>query len=428
MRRRQFLSATLLAGAGCVELPVTTPDAPDAAGADGVPARGGAAPLAQDYAVVSRVPADGSFSYMHDPGMTLLPSGALLAAAPRWTTAAAGDVNGTGFEVRVMRSGDGGQTWAEVASFADTSDATPFVVDGRLYMFLQRRQFENVSLAASDDEGQTWTARTVLFSGSFWNCSTAMVRSGARLYWAVQSDGYAGSVRVLVADTTGDLLDPARWSISAPAAHPPTPPPLVVPVVAGAATIADWWLEPNVVEVAGTIHVFLRTVLANQSTAGVAMMCTLVDDRSDPSGLRLEFTRYCAVPGGQNKCFLLADGALYWMLSNLPADSQEAVLRPELDTLRAAGRYLGSGGNDRRFLMLSYSLDALDWFPAGCVARAGLLRQSFMYPSAVIDGDDLLVLSRTSVDGPTQHNADLVTFHRVRDFRSLAMNLLPDQA
>ena len=46
-----------------------------------------------------------------------------------------------------------------------------------------------------------------------------------------------------------------------------------------------------------------------------------------------------------------------------------------------------------------------------------------MYPSAVIDNDDLVVLSRTSRDAADQHDADLCTIHRVSNFRSLAMDL-----
>jgi hypothetical protein len=48
-----------------------------------------------------------------------------------------------------------------------------------------------------------------------------------------------------------------------------------------------------------------------------------------------------------------------------------------------------------------------------------------MYPAAGVDGDDLVLISRTSVHGRDQHDADLVTFHRVRGFRALAMDLAP---
>ena len=50
-----------------------------------------------------------------------------------------------------------------------------------------------------------------------------------------------------------------------------------------------------------------------------------------------------------------------------------------------------------------------------------------MYPCAVVDGDDLVLLSCTSTstsrDSRDQRDADLCTIHRVRDFRSLAMDL-----
>ena len=46
-----------------------------------------------------------------------------------------------------------------------------------------------------------------------------------------------------------------------------------------------------------------------------------------------------------------------------------------------------------------------------------------MYPSAVIDGPDLVILSRTSRHVANQHDADLSTIHPIPNFRSLAMNL-----
>ena len=51
------------------------------------------------------------------------------------------------------------------------------------------------------------------------------------------------------------------------------------------------------------------------------------------------------------------------------------------------------------------------------------MAKSFMYPSAVVDEEDLVVMSRTSRDSGDQHNADLVTIHRIRKFRDLAMDL-----
>ena len=86
----------------------------------------------------------------------------------------------------------------------------------------------------------------------------------------------------------------------------------------------------------------------------------------------------------------------------------------------------GVGGNDRRFLMLQYSLDGLNWFQAGWVVQAARISQSFMYLRPVIDGDDLAIISRSSINAPNQHDADYATFHRVCDFRKLALKLVPE--
>ena len=73
---------------------------------------------------------------------------------------------------------------------------------------------------------------------------------------------------------------------------------------------------------------------------------------------------------------------------------------------------------------MHYSIGCLNWFPADCVARwPDHANRSFMYPSAVTDGDDLVILSRTSRDSGDQHDADLCTIHRVPNFRALALDL-----
>ncbi|MFN0077623.1 MAG: hypothetical protein ACKVY0_14225 [Prosthecobacter sp.] len=68
----------------------------------------------------------------------------------------------------------------------------------------------------------------------------------------------------------------------------------------------------------------------------------------------------------------------------------------------------------------------LNWFQAGGIAQAAKLSQSYMYGRPVIDGDDLAILCRSSVNAPNQHAADYTTFHRVRDFRKLALKLVPE--
>ena len=108
-------------------------------------------------------------------------------------------------------------------------------------------------------------------------------------------------------------------------------------------------------------------------------------------------------------------------------DGQDAFDMSDPSEHRGNGPYKGAiGGNDRRFLMLFYGMEGLNWFPAGCIARASRLSQSFMYPAHIIDGDDLLVVARSSIAGQNRHDADTCTFHRIKDFRNLAMDLVPE--
>jgi len=128
------------------------------------------------------------------------------------------------------------------------------------------------------------------------------------------------------------------------------------------------------------------------------------------------------LPGGQCKFFILYDdrSKLFWMLSNIPTDSQDLYNRKK--ELIESG-FVAGPGNERRILVLHYGRDGLNWFPAGVVALWSSPLQAFMYPSAAIDGDDLVFISRTSRYAPNQHDADLATFHRIQDFRSLAVDL-----
>ena len=115
---------------------------------------------------------------------------------------------------------------------------------------------------------------------------------------------------------------------------------------------------------------------------------------------------------------------LFWMASNMPTDSQEMV--HDWAKLRAGKRFNGGPGNERRILLLYYSVDALNWFPAGPVAKGEGMLQSFMYPTFDFQGEDIVLISRSSQNGHNQHDADTATFHRITNFRALAMDLFPE--
>ena len=380
-------------------------------------------PLAQDFVIAAEVPEPQRY-FFHDPNMTRLDDGALLIAAPQWGRVGH-DVERS---LRILRSEDGGRTWTELPALP-LEEGTPFVLDGRLLMFVQEQSHRDFQIVSSDDRGQTWTSPRTVIKAPIWNISTAMLARPDTLYWAMDHDvpGRQHNAKVMVRlDRTMSPLDPDAWHMSHVVPPPELPESLTRDLYSldgdrpfeGTWSKSLVWLEPNTVDVRGRIRVFARCVIDQYATAGIAGVLDY-----DPQADQLSFTQFTSWPGAQCKFFVVHDTAhaMYWMLSNLVTNSQDLLNWGE--RMRGTA-YRGGPGNERRWLFLHYSIDCLNWFPAGCVARwAEHIHRSFMYPSAVVDGDDLVILSRSSRDSGDQHDADLCTIHRVHNFRDLAMDL-----
>ena len=381
-------------------------------------------PLAQDFTIAAQVP-DPQRYFFHDPNLTRLDDGTLLIAAPEWERDRQGPVER---RLRMLASPDGGANWEEGAPLP-YQEGTPFRLDGQLLMFVQEESHRNFQIVRSADAGRNWSDPVTVIEAPVWNISTTMLRRADYLYWAmdIDVDDRPHDSKVMVRmDRSRSPLDPDAWSMSNVVAPPELPDSLTRRLFKAATDFpfrTTWhergivWLEPNTVDVNGHIRVFVRCVIDQNTSAGIAGALDY-----DPQANQLRFTQFTSWPGGQCKFFLIhdPDSRMYWMLGNLVTNSQDWLdWGPKLEEA-----YHSSLGNERRWLFLHYSIDCLNWFPAGCVARwPDGIRHSFMYPSAVVDGDDIVVLSRTSRDSGDQHDADLCTVHRIRNFRSLAMDL-----
>jgi hypothetical protein len=306
----------------------------------------------------------------------------------------------------------------------------PWQDSGHLYLFANKpsathSRNDDLLLLRSDDGGRTWSEPVTLFKGHYWNCDTGMVLHDHHLYWAVDdlSLGQNRGPRLVAGDLTQDPMSPAAWRISNVVPYPGMPEAMMNPKYANL-ELPSQYLEPNVIELNGHIRVLAVVKPRRQTTTN---LCAVLDSTDDGHTLDLHFTEYSPMPGGHLKFCILRDepSRLFWATANFSVDSQGAV---DWYTKAHGHNYAGigdGGGNDRRFLMLQYSVDGLNWFPAGCVAQAAKLSQSFMYACPVVDGGDLAIIARSSVNAPNQHDADTATFHRVRDFRKLALDLYP---
>lgn len=329
--------------------------------------------------------------------------------------------------IHVLGSTDRGHTWQEYSELPYYS-GVPWVHRGVLYLFVMKEgtlyRNDDLLILNSTDGGKTWSDPKTLFTGHYWNCHTGMVVRDNRLYWAVcdlPKQSKFGPPqrrpRVLVGNLLEDPMDPNAWRLSDPVNFPEVPQSLMNTKFRA----RSYSLEPNVIEVKGKIRVVSSTKPASQSTTSLACIYD-VEDSDD--NLQVKFSQYHPRPGGQLKFFIIWDqvSGMFWSTANLVVDGQN-----NFDWWSTDGP-LRKGGNDRRFLMLFYGLDGLNWFQAGCIAQAKKTSQSFMYATPVIDGDDLAVISRSSIKGPNQHDADYATFHRVKNFRELAgLTLFPEQ-
>lgn len=384
-----------------------------------------AEPLAQAYKEVFHNP--NPEYYVEGCGLVHLADGAFVAVVPvvprvEWSEARRVENS----VINIVRSTDGGATWQPVSKLPYYS-AVPWLHEGNLYLFANKPgtkyRNDDVLLLRSLDGGKTWSEPVTLFQGHYWNCNTGMAIHQGRLYWAVD-DLTFGPKRgpcVIAGDLSKDVMDPHSWRISKAVPLAGIPPQLTNPKFA---EFPDQYLEPNVIVVQGKVRVLATVKPKRQSTASVAAVLDVTDDGKD---LGLQFTQFFGMPGGQLKFCTVWDekSKMYWATANLVVDSQGVF--DWWDAGKQRGNFWGfaGGGNDRRFLMLQYSLDGMNWFQAGCIAQAAKISQSFMYAVPVIDGDDLAIIARSSVHAPNQHDADNATFHRVKQFRKLALDLVP---
>lgn len=383
-------------------------------------------PLAQEYTVAFHNQ-DPEY-YIAGVGFERFEDGTLLGVVPviprpAWNL----ERRATHSRTHLVSSRDGGRTWERLSTLPYYS-AVPWIHEGKLHLFVHKGGSEmpsrDVLLLCSEDRGRNWSPEQLLFAGQFWNTHTAVLVRKRTIYYAM--DDLATypdrGLRLLAGDLSMDPMDPRAWRMSEPLAFPGLPATLVP---AGRSGGARLYSEPSVIELKGKLRLLAGVNAEAQATAGLGAVIDVEDDGRE---MKLSFAQFHPAPGAQVKRAIIRDevSQLFWATANLAVDSQEAF--DWWEKARSAGTFVGGGGNDRRFLMLLYSVDGLNWIQTGCIAQAPQLSQSFMYARPVIDGDDLAILVRASINAPNQHDADFATFHRVKRFRQLALELVPQSA
>ncbi|MEF3306930.1 sialidase family protein [Paenibacillus sp. GYB003] len=412
-------------------------------------------PLADSYVTLFESPNPDQI-YGFSPGIAVLPGGRLLATidlggkgVPQ-LDGPKGSRHGYITQGRVYVSDDGGKTWRHSATFP-FMHARPFLAGDSVYVI---GHCVDIMIMRSDDGGETWTEPVKLTSSGDWHqapCNVHYAKGSIYLVMENIRDGdqahfWPVSLMepiLMRAREDADLLKPDSWAYATPLTAREAIPSanldyFGVPFFTemqdhkrGQINCAPvGWLETNVVQFVDPDHVWYdphgRTfhlwMRAHTGGTGFAAVAKVVEDEEGrmttmletvPSGKRVAFV---PCPGGQMKFHIVYDDVtkLYWLLSSQSTDS---MTRPD----RLPKERYDLPNNERHRLQLHFSKNCVDWCFAGLVCAGASPKQSRHYASMAIDGDDLLVLSRSGDErASSAHNGNLITFHRIRDFRDLA--------
>ncbi len=327
-------------------------------------------------------------------------------------------------QTQVLVSDDDGATWTRTAG-QDFIWATIWSHEDDAYLIGNRRKSRDIIIGRSRDGGSTWEGPVTLFEGRHHCAPTPVLIHNGFAYRAFETcdapSRFDWKSLVVAGDLSRDLLDPAAWRMSNKVRFPGIPDVLSqrkYPESLADKVPADSFLEGNVVLVDDEIRMIMRTIVDGHTTSSLASIGRIEDDGRN---LEYRFLQFHPMPGAQCKFQIVHDdvSGLFWTTVTLSTNPWQ-----DREPLRRVG-FSGPPGNERRILVLMYSLDALNWFQAGCVAMSKSIMESFSYASQVISGDDLLVVSRTAHGGKNQHDTNQITLHWVRGFRDLALELRP---
>lgn len=411
-------------------------------------------PLANDFVAVGESP-DPLNIPLYTPAILRLDDGRLVAAYERGGKGREGGVP----YAFILTSDDHGKTWTQRGAHRMTH-ARLFAAGKSIYYL---GHSGDLQVARSDDRGETWSKQVPLTKGQSWHQTAANVwHERGQVYLVMErltsKEGKAWPVGLLApvllrAREDADLTKRESWTFASElvfadliAGYKQNEPaldlfgvPFFRQAFPGVAVVATeprrrtsapiGWLETNVVQITDpnhywfdpsghTFHLFARAHTGGTGYAALAKVVERPDGSMTtqlehvPSGKTMLFLPF---PGGQMRFHVCYDGKtkLYWLLGSQATDSMTRADRLPLD------RY-DLPNNERHRLVLHFSKNMVDWCFAGLVAMTDSPKEARHYACMDIDGDDLVILSRSGdARAKSAHDGNLITFHRVKKFRDL---------
>ena len=341
-----------------------------------------------------------SGQYLCSPCLCRLPSGRLLSSMDVFRGGAPQNLT------ILFYSDDNGDSWHYLTELFPCFWGQLFVRGNRLYMLAVSSEYGDLLIGASDNEGRDWTLPTVLFRGAASPHERGLHRAPMRLWEAngrIWTDVEYGAWEkhemnnaVLSApDDAADYTDPAVWSMTefwryADFAAKAEPEQLVSGCVGG--------IEGTVISAPdGTLYDFLRYAQKK------CLLLKINSTPMQPEGV-LSYAGLVTLDITPSKFDIVWDDVSeqYYMLAS------HALEEPK---------------TNRNLLALFRSADLITWEFVADILDAKALNPAvvgFQYVSFLIEGDDILFLSRTAYGKPANfHDSNYQTFHRIQNFRNL---------
>ncbi len=359
--------------------------------------------------VIDHIPASEQ-RYIGSPSLAILPDGAYVASHDEFGPKSQYDTSAIS---HIFRSDDKGLTWRETARIDGAFWSSLFVHRGALYLLGPRNEYGDILIRRSGDGGTTWTTpkdkKTGLLAEGQYHCAPMPVIEHDDRLWRGMEDAGGGEkwghrfrAMMMSADTDADLLDAKSWRFSNYLARNP----------AWLNGTFNAWLEGNaVVTPKGGIVDILRVDTTPKATGESAAIV-----RINRNGKKAAFDPekdFIHFPGGSKKFAIRYDPETkrYWSLTNYVPDKHKG----------------SKPAATRNTLALASSHDLRAW-TVNCVLlyHPDVEKHGFQSVDWQFDGNDIVAACRTACDdglggAHNMHDANFLTFHRFKDFRTLAL-------
>jgi hypothetical protein len=330
----------------------------------------------------------------------------------------------------VKTSGDRGATWKQLTELPGQKWSTLFVHREGLYLIGVSSAAGGMVIRRSTDGGRRWTEPRdgksgLLASGHFHCGPTPVIVHNGRVWRAFEEFSPTRPTRhfsafVMSVPEDADLLAAANWTRSNQIAFRRE----------WLNTRNEEWLEGNVVVTPAGGLVDILRVESHPATGASAVLpgaaatipryevAAMMDVSQD--GRRVSFDPvhgFIHFIGSESKFTIRYDplSQRYWTLGN-------KITNPDAGT-----DWTHSPHHQRNVLALTSSTDLREWteryrvlsYAAGSVVVKKGSRVGFQYVDWQFDGDDLIAVCRMSWNGANYHDSNFITFHRIKNFRSL---------